>query len=414
MKFILVDDDPGFLEMLGMVLEQEGHTVRTFTDPEQAYCAIEADPPHCITLDLMMPNLDGTAMLRRLRAEEHMHQVRIAVVSGKRFEFDQRQALKFGADAFLLKTLGLPDLVRKLEMVAQRGLQIRFWGMRGTLPVPGPDTVRYGGNTACVSLTFPNGTHYIFDAGTGIRVLGNALLKAGGRISARLFLSHPHWDHINALPFFVPLYIPGNSIEILGPAQGSIGVEKWVNDQMDGIYFPITSREFGAQVTYRDLGEGTFDFPEAQVSTLYLCHPGYVLGYRVVCGHTTFCYVTDNELFLPGSDSHSEQFSKRLEDFVAGADLLITDTTYSDSEYSGKVGWGHSSVTQVAELAHRAGVKELCLFHHDPAQNDSAIDAKVEAARKVLQQHNSLTRCEAYCEGSTVFLSELDPDSRSS
>lgn len=290
-------------------------------------------------------------------------------------------------------------------MSKKAGVTVAFWGVRGTLPVPGKKTLRYGGNTSCVTLSTGSDPLLVFDAGSGIKELSNHLMaERPGRIAAKIFISHPHWDHINFLPFFAPLYVAGNEFEICGPANGDMGMRALVGAQMDGIFFPITMREFGARVEFRDLGEETLPVGDLEIRTLLLNHPGKCLGYRVDYRQTSVCYVTDNELVPQSSAKHDAARLERLIGFVQGADALITDATYTDSEYESKAGWGHSCVSQVVDLAHHAEVGALYLFHHDPGQGDEEIDAKLAQARTMLQQLGSQTTCFAPAEGDRIDL----------
>ncbi|MBW2651369.1 MAG: MBL fold metallo-hydrolase, partial [Deltaproteobacteria bacterium] len=273
-------------------------------------------------------------------------------------------------------------------------IELTFWGVHGTLPVPGDTTVKYGGNTSCVSLEFSRGNLFIFDSGTGIKILSDHLMSEKRQfMEAKIFISHPHWDHINALPFFVPLYIPGNDFEICGPAQGDITVHDLISGQMDGVYFPIKIKEFGAGVHFRDLKEEEFDIDGIKIKTMLLNHPGHCLGYRVKYKNRIVCYITDNELYPESSQFYNERYLNRLTEFVMDADALITVCTYTDNEYESKIGWGHSSISQVVDLAHRAGVKTLYLFHHDLNQADTDIDAKLETAQALLKEKGSSTVC---------------------
>jgi phosphoribosyl 1,2-cyclic phosphodiesterase len=281
-----------------------------------------------------------------------------------------------------------------LGRVIQGRLRLRFWGVRGTLPVPGYKSLKYGGNTSCVSLELPDDRWFVFDAGSGIKELSNSLDR-GRAFAGKIFISHPHWDHISSIPFFAPLYVEGNEIEILGAPQGNLSVHDLISAQMDGVYFPITMKEFAAQLAFRDLGEGGYRIGGAEVSTMLLCHPGSCLGYRLSYEGRTICYVTDNELFLPSSERYSEEYFVRLTEFVRGADVLITDATYLDDEYLDKEGWGHSCIRRVADLAHRAEVRTLFIFHHDPDQTDEDIDLKHETCVRLLEQRGSATECVA-------------------
>lgn len=395
----IVDDDPVLTRLVGRHLERQGYRVTQSSQPRQALTAILAEPPAAVLLDIMMPDLDGLEMCRLLRQAPGLGETRIVIVSTKTFDFDRRQAHKLGANAFLSKPVDLDQLSAVLTALLLDQITVTYWGVRGTLPVPGAGTLRYGGNTSCVTIGFPQGELFIFDAGSGIKALSDhSLHRQKGRLSARIFISHPHWDHINALPFFAPLYLPGNAFEICGPAHGSQSLESLIGAQMDGVYFPITMQEFGATVTFRDLHEETVYFGDIAVSTMLLNHPGYCLGYRVQYKDRSVCYITDNELPLGGIGPQDPAYRARLERFVTRCDLLIIDATYFDEDYPRKTGWGHSAITPVVELAHRAEVGMLHLFHHDPDQNDDAIDRKLEQAQAALAALGSRTRCDAPCE----------------
>ncbi|MBF0127155.1 MAG: MBL fold metallo-hydrolase, partial [Magnetococcales bacterium] len=269
-----------------------------------------------------------------------------------------------------------------------------------------PRTVRYGGNTNCVTMHLNKGPIFIFDAGSGIKGLSDHLLVARKfPISAKLLISHPHWDHINGLPFFVPLYIKGNEFEICCGNQNGPSTRQMISDQMDGVYFPIKIKEFSARVYFRDLQEETWDVGHgATVSTMLLNHPGTCLGYRIDYGERKVAYITDNELYPPDHRHHNPAYTRKLLRFVEQADIVIMDATYSDAEYARKSGWGHSSVSQVVNLVHQARVKTLCLHHHDPDQRDDDITKKLEQARAHLAQLGSTTQCVAPREGETMTL----------
>jgi CheY-like chemotaxis protein len=403
LRFYIVDDNEAVASTARMILEHAGHEVATCTSSRDALQTIPRWRPDCVLLDLMMPELDGLELCRKLRETPGLEELKIIICSGKAFTYDRQRALDVGADGYIVKPLRLDTFIAQVNKVIRDEVEVRFWGVRGTLPRAGAGSVRYGGNTSCVSLMFPRGQYVIFDAGTGIKWLGDHLLASGDkRLTGKLFLSHPHWDHINAIPFFKPLYIPGNDFEILGPSQGELSIRQQVAAQMEGVYFPITMREFGANVYFRDLQVGTYNIGRVQVQTMLLSHPGYCLGYRLHYHNRSLCYVTDNELFLPGSDFYAQEYAERLLDFVAGTDLLITDATYTDEEYPARVGWGHSCVSQVVELAARANVKTLYLFHHDPGQDDEAIDRKLATAQELLAKRAAHITCYAPAEGQLV------------
>jgi phosphoribosyl 1,2-cyclic phosphodiesterase len=401
----VVDDSRTQAEITRALLEKAGHEVIISTASQEALERIPAVKPDCVLFDLMMPGLDGYELCRRLRGMPELTHTRLVVVSSKAYSFERKRAFEMGADGYFVKPLAPATFTADVERLVAGTLTVSFWGVRGTLPVSRPEARRYGGNTLCVSIDFPDGRLFVFDAGTGIRALSDALLAAGRtRLDGRVLISHPHWDHINALPFFGPFYMQGNSFEVCGPTHGDITMRGLINAQMDGVYFPITTREFAADVQYRDLAEGTYDIGGVPVRTMLLSHPGNCLGYRLEYAGRSLCYVTDNELYPADSPSRSDEYAERLADFCREADALITDCAYADAEYARHIHWGHSSVSQVAELAWRARVRALYLVHHDPSQNDDAIDAKLAAAQAWLATRGADTQVTAPVERAQIQL----------
>jgi phosphoribosyl 1,2-cyclic phosphodiesterase len=380
-----------------------GYAAKGSTSPVDAIAEIVREKPDCVLVDLMMPELDGLSFCHQLRQHHELDETKIVVLTGKTYDFDRSRALALGASGYIVKPFR-PELVAQLEAILAGRVELKFWGVRGTLPVPGRQSLRYGGNTSCLTLSPGRDRLFILDGGTGIKKLSDELMARKKRVSARIFLSHPHWDHINALPYFAPFYVKGNEFEVLGASHGPLGVEQLFRAQMEGVFFPVTMREFGARVTFRDLKEQSFEVDGVAVQTMLLSHPGVCLGYRFAVDGKSICYVTDNELFPEDVPEHNPQYLRHLAEFVGGADLLVTDTTYTDEGYRTKIGWGHSSVGAVVRLAHEAGVKELCLFHHDPDQTDDDIDAKFASAQERLAALQSRTRCRAPREGDTIIL----------
>lgn len=393
-KFFIVDDDRIFIKLMSKFLEPLAQTVSSSTSSVSALPEIISQKPDCLILDMMMPKMDGLEILKQLRREPDLDTMKIVVVSGKLYEFDRKRAFDFGADGYITKPVDPGKIVSQLQQIIEDRIKLTFWGVHGTLPVPGEQTIKYGGNTSCVSLEFSKGNFFIFDAGTGIKTLSDHLIaEQRPLIGAKIFISHPHWDHINALPFFAPMYVQGNEIEICGPSQGDITMRELISGQMDGVYFPIKIKEFSARVYFKDLKEETFDLKDITIKTMLLNHPGYCLGYRVEYKARSVCYVTDNELYPNSSRFYNEYYLNQLRDFVMATDVLITDCTYNDEEYSSKIGWGHSSTEQVVDLADRADVKTLYLFHHDPNQTDTDIDSKLKKAQGLLEKRKSKTKC---------------------
>jgi CheY-like chemotaxis protein/glyoxylase-like metal-dependent hydrolase (beta-lactamase superfamily II) len=264
-------------------------------------------------------------------------------------------------------------------------MQIQFWGTRGSLAKPGPTTLRYGGNTSCVAVRTAEGTLIVLDCGTGAHGLGLTLLASDERpLRGNILIGHTHWDHIQGLPFFLPLFAPGNEWDIYAPKGLGQHLEETLAGQMQYTYFPVTLAQLGATIRCHDLVEGSFDAGGVRVTTQYLNHPALCLGYRLEADGVTVVYATDHEPHSPlQADAEPGSLPVHAEDqrhaeFLRGADLLIHDAQYTAAEYPQKVGWGHSTVEYVVDMAMAAGVKRLALFHHDPLRHDEAVDALVE------------------------------------
>lgn len=296
-------------------------------------------------------------------------------------------------------------------------MRVRFWGTRGSIPAPGQETLRYGGNTACVEVRTDDGTLLIFDCGTGARKLGLAL-AAVGPLRAHLFLGHTHNDHIQGLPFFVPAFLPGSHITIYGPAGIDRSLPTAIGGQMEYSYFPVPMHDLPAQLDFEELGEGEFSIGEAQIRTQYLNHTAPCLGYRVTVGGVTMVYATDHEphavplwrpdrpdgLFEPAAMLHPGD--ARHAQFLRDADLAIHDAQYTAAEYPAKVGWGHSTIDYSVDVALAAGVKRLALFHHEPLRGDEAIDTLVGVSRSYISRAGSDMELLAAAEGLELSLSE--------
>ncbi len=257
----------------------------------------------------------------------------------------------------------------------QRDFWLRCWGTRGSLPAPRPTTNVYGGNTPCLEIR-AGGVVYIFDAGSGIRALGAALQKEFGTVSANIFFTHYHWDHIHGFPFFSPAYSPGNRFTIFGEPRGSRGVREILAGQMAMPYFPVPIEAMRAQVEFCDVGPGArLQVGPAVVLAESLNHPGRALSYRVEYGGRAIVYATDNE--------HGAEANERLIRHAQGADILVYDAAYTDAEWKAlRKGWGHSTWQEAVQVARKAKVRKLLLFHHEPARDDRALAAIERRARK--------------------------------
>jgi phosphoribosyl 1,2-cyclic phosphodiesterase/CheY-like chemotaxis protein len=263
-------------------------------------------------------------------------------------------------------------------------MKVQFYGTRGSLPVPGPRTVRYGGNTSCTAVRSASGTLVVLDMGTGAFALGQELAAAQKPIKGHVLISHTHWDHIQGLPFFAPFFRPGNEWDVYAPRGLGSSLRETLSGQMQYTYFPLELEQLGATIHYHDLVEGTLTLDDIAVETQYLNHPALTLGYKLKADGATLVHALDHEPFAPvlaGGSGPIEGADLRHSEFLAGADLVIHDAQYLAEEFGSKVGWGPSTVEYALHVARSAGVRKLALTHHDPERSDDAIDAII-AERK--------------------------------
>jgi len=269
--------------------------------------------------------------------------------------------------------------------------EVRFWGVRGSVASPGPDTAAVGGNTSSLEVRAGD-TRVLLDAGTGIRQLGDALL-AEGRVDVTILLSHLHWDHIQGLPFFTPVYLPTTRVRIWGPPGERTSLHDVLAQQMAPPVFPVTFDDLASRIETRELHAGErFRLGSLDVSVARLNHPGGVLAYRLESGGHALVYATDNE---PGDPV----FDKNVRRLAEGADVLIYDSQYLPEEYEAKRrGWGHSHWREAVNIVMQSGSRELVLFHHDPDHDDTVIDKVVQEAR------NYFPRVRAAAEGMEMVI----------
>lgn len=291
------------------------------------------------------------------------------------------------------------------------GVRIRFWGTRGSVPTPGPSTVRYGGNTSCIEMRTDAGALLVLDCGTGARPLGQSLVQeaaaAGGPPpNGAILITHTHWDHIHGLPFFAPLFVPGSSWDVYGPRGLVRTLDNVLAGQMEYQYFPVGLDEVSADVRYHDLVEGEFEVGDAVIRAHYLNHPALTLGYRIEADGASFVYATDHEPFdaamahggppAPGSadDQHAS--------FLADADLVVHDTQYDAAGYAARAGWGHSTMEYAVGLSRAARARRLVLFHHDPQRDDDAVDELLSRARALAASGPETLEVDAAAEGAVI------------
>ena len=434
-RVLIIEDDAENRRVMAQLFAREDWQVLEANDGDAGLELALRDRPELILCDLLMPKSNGFEVCRCIR--EKLQPTKIIVVSGRDYGVDRTSAIEAGADEYLLKPFTwellsstidrlLPEIPRRPDpkSVTRREsvpARIRLWGVRGSIPVPGRSTVRYGGNTSCVEVR-ADGEIIILDAGSGIRLLGLALDKEFGPRSMKLTLliSHTHWDHIQGLPFFSPAYDQKNLIRVLGYEGARAGLAKILASQMETPFFPVSLRQLPSHLAIDELKEMEFRVGSVEVRSKFANHPGICVGYRLATSSGSIAYFPDNEpyeelkLQLASRDGISEHEARdfaaaergKMVDFLQDCDVAIMDTQYTDEEYAKHIGWGHSSVNSVVSLALDANVGKLVLFHHDPNHDDAMIDKIVKHARALVAKSGKPLEIEGAQEGAEILLEQ--------
>jgi phosphoribosyl 1,2-cyclic phosphodiesterase/ActR/RegA family two-component response regulator len=432
---LIIDDDPVYRQLLGELLQSQGWHVLEAEDGDAGIELAKSHRPAVVLCDLLMPRSNGFQVCRALRGDDSLRHIKIVVTSGRQFESDRKAAFQAGADEYITKPIEPENFLRLLSRLASEirpaaerpvsamsvsraPTRLKFWGVRGSIPTPGPTTVKYGGNTTCVEVR-ADGQIIILDAGTGLRLLGRQLLAEFDTqpIEMTLLLTHTHWDHIQGLPFFTPVYKPNNHLHILGYEGARHGLEVVLAGQMESPFFPIGLREVPANVRVEELKEMNFNIGPVRVQACFANHPGVCVGYRLFTSAGSIAFFPDNEPpsaaapSSPGSsgpDAAAVAFARnerqKTIEFLRGTDALIMDSQYDCEEYKHHVGWGHGCVSEVVALAIEAEVKRLFLFHHDPNHDDAKVSQMEAQARQLVAAKKSKLEVEAAREGATFEL----------
>ncbi len=284
-------------------------------------------------------------------------------------------------------------------------MYIKFWGTRGSIPVPGNDTLKYGGNTSCVEIRLSNNKLIILDAGSGIRELGKYLVNMEYHDPITILFTHYHWDHIQGIPFFLPMFQKGNKIDFFGESSNNESIKDILSVQMTYNYFPITLEEMNSELKYHEIKPfSNLDINGIKVETFRANHSAPTISYKITEGNKSLVYLTDNELIMKDFDQENiyenlRESNKELIDFCFGCDYLIHDSMYDENMLQDKKGWGHSANITLAYFGILSQVKNLILFHFNPDHTDDKIDELLREASNVLNRENSKVQCIAASEG---------------
>lgn len=430
---LLIEDDAESRRATAALFDGNWRVIEAGDGEEGIQLALQ-HRPDVILCDLLMPKTTGFQVCRAVR--QQLQPAKIIVFSGRDYGVDRETALDAGADDYLVKPLTHGQLMEAINRIMPDpgrtprrmpahspfftpATRVKFWGVRGSIPVPGSGTVRYGGNTTCVEVR-ADGELIILDAGSGIRPLGQALDHEfrDQMMKLTLLITHAHWDHIQGLPFFLPAYQNKNEVRILGYEGARAGLASILAGQMETPYFPINLSDMPGNIAIEELREMEFNIGKVRVQAKFLNHPGVCVGYRLFTSTGSMAFLPDNEPYemlkmkqaeCDGLDpDKAREFAvaerQKLVDFLRDADLLMLDSQYTDDEYEQHVGWGHGSLSSVVSLALEAGVRKLTLFHHDPNHDDAMIDEMLESARHLVIESGKPLEVDAAREGAEVWI----------
>ena len=430
---IIDDDQPSRLATADMFAREKWNVLEAKDGDDGIESALKSRP-ELILCDLLMPKANGFQVCRSIR--QQLQPVGIIVISARDYAVDRASAAEAGADEYLVKPLTwenlsasidriLPDigegrpLVKPSPLAAREAVRLRLWGVRGSIPVPGPSTLRYGGNTTCLELR-ADGEIIVLDAGSGIRPLGVELEREFGDKPMKLsvLISHSHWDHIQGLPFFLPAYNAKNEIRVFGYEGARTDLATSLAGQMEPPFFPVSLSELPAHISIEELKDMEFHVGKVRVEAKFLNHPGVCVGYRLFTSAGSIAFLPDNEPYevlkkraakrdnisSDAMDDFTATERAKLSEFLRGSDILILDTQYTEEEYLAHVGWGHGCVRSSVAIALDAKVPKLVLFHHDPNHDDEAIDRILEEARSIVAKSGQHLEIEAASEGHELIL----------
>ncbi len=432
---LIIDDDAHFRQLTAESLQAHGWRTLEAGGGQAGLEDVRKYRPEVVLCDLLMPRGNGFQVCRGIRADPTLRHTKIVITSGRDFEADRVSARDAGADEYLTKPFQSQELVAVLDRLgtdvsrgARRTLaaagansaptRVKFWGVRGSIPSPGPETVHFGGNTSCIEIR-TGGEIIILDAGTGLRPLGRELVEEFGDqpFNLTLLLTHTHWDHIQGLPFFRPVYQPQCHLRILGYEGARKSLVNVLSSQMESPYFPVLFDELPGNIQIEELKDLEFRVGPVNVKARFANHPGICVGYRIFTDHGSVAFFPDNEphsrqhkplLATPDDTRAAADYAKEQEErtagFLRGTEVLILDSQYDAEEYQSHVGWGHGCVDYAVTLALKAEVKKLFLFHHDPEHDDARIEAMLAHARKLVADAGATLAVEAAREGVIVEL----------
>lgn len=432
---VLIDSDALTRALISECVAGRGWTVIEADNGESGMELVHAHKPMAVLCDIRTPRRNGFFVCRAIRESAALQTTRVILTSVSRFGNDRDTAMQVGAHEFLVKPVPPDDLLRaldgcvteaapvaelpELETMPKGPTAVRFWGVRGSIPTPGQDTALFGGNTSCVEVRVGDDV-IILDAGSGIRRLGLSLMREfkDKTLNITLLVTHTHWDHIQGFPFFIPAYTPRVNVRILGYEGAVHGLRGALFEQMQSAFFPVALHQMASNVTFEELDDMQFRLANFRVKAIFSNHPGICLAYRLSTPAGDIVYMPDHEMYerheverqkasgetAPANLEYARRQDEKVQEFLLGADVVIADSQYDESEYPKRIGWGHTCADDTVQSAMRSGVKRLFLFHHDPDHTDAKMQAMVDRAKAQVEAAGSPMIVSAAREGEEFVL----------
>lgn len=378
-RILMIDDDLAMCEFVGAVVGLKGYEYFSHNRYEGALDQVRELKPDLVLLDLHLPDGSGLNLCQYITEDSSFGNVPVIMLTTREFNIEREIAMKNGAEAFLHKPINQEKLTEIIVNTLSPDVKIVFWGVRGSTPCANKENMIYGGNTTCVQIVFPNTENYlILDSGSGIRNLGNQIMSKKKHAEGQIFITHPHWDHIQGFPFFKPFYVPDNKFTVHLPQQLGGDCRDVLAGQMTYTYFPVTPEMLMADIRYETQSYHLQQYDGYKIEFMLSNHPVATAIYKIHIGGKVIVFCPDNEL-VPANNGTRNSFYDHLLEFFKDADLLIHDAQYSRENYPSRRNWGHSAWEEAVELAIKTNVKHLYLTHHDPDSSDTYL-AKLDAA----------------------------------
>lgn len=433
---ILIGEDVNVIGLrMSQALQKAGYQVAVAADGEECLRQARENVPDLVMLDIMMPKMHGIDVLKAFRADPKTRDIGVMVCSAKNLRTERKEATALGALDYLIKPIPPALLLEKVNAffdgrakftgpaaytASKAGTDVyrgtlntnrphfTLWGTRGSTPTVGGRFQRHGGNTSCMSVTAGDEV-FIFDAGSGIRDLGLKLM-AGQIRKVHLFITHPHWDHIQGFPFFAPAYAPDFEITVYGSKGFGKDIESLFRGQLDRDYFPVQIEDMKSDLKFHHLSERPVEIGAARITWEFAQHAGATVGYKIEFPHSKISWVPDNE-FLQGytgaptlarDDPRLVSYEAMIA-FLAGTDFVIHECQYTPEEYPERIGMGHSSISNAALLMKFAGVRRWFVTHHDPLHDDNFLETKLNLTRQILGEIGHPIEVAHCYDGKTEF-----------